>query len=427
MTPSAGTGARPETQVGAGVLPEAPSIETDPDAYLRAHALLDEEVCDGLVAAEALRFRAEVRKTVAQHVAPRAAAADRESRFVGEGYLALAEAGLVGVLFPPDLGGLGRGTVDYALAMEEIAAACPSTSLVYMTQTHAAYPIMLRGSAELAKRYIPPLLDGRAYGSMAITEPDAGSDASRLRTSASPCTDGAFQLNGSKTFITTGDRADVIVCFATTDPAAGRNGVTAFVVPGDAPGLTHGWPMHKMGMHGSSTAELFFDGTPIDAGHMLGAPGSGWDLLTHAVVKSRISAAAQGVGIARGAYAHGLVLLNQIYDRALPQQVADRMADLRGRLSQGRLLLLATARHVDAATGPPTASIAMMKQHCTDLGYATAAEIVRLLGPYGDFAELGAERYLRDAKVTQIYDGTNEIQRLLIARETAGRVGRMAQ
>jgi alkylation response protein AidB-like acyl-CoA dehydrogenase len=160
---------------------------------------------------------------------------------------------------------------------------------------------------------------------------------------------------------------------------------------------------------------------------MIGRAGTAWDLLTHAVVKSRISAAAQGVGIARGAYAHGLVLLSALYGRILPQAVADRLADLRGRIVQGRLLLIATAAHVDA-TGdgpPPTASIAVMKQHCTDLGFAVTAAVVRLLAAFGDRTDLGVERYLRDAKVTQIYDGTNEIQRLLVARDTRHRTDRL--
>jgi alkylation response protein AidB-like acyl-CoA dehydrogenase len=381
---------------------------------------LDEAAADVQLTDDERDLRERVRDVVRREVAPRARELDRHGSFAHDSYQALARAGLAGLLFPPDLGGSGASTVGYALAMEEIASACGATSLVYMTQTHAAYPIALAGAPELAKRWVPALCAGTAYGSLAITEPGAGSDVSALRTTARRDGEG-YVLDGSKTFITTGDRADVIVLFATTDRTAGRKAVSAFVVEGAADGLTRGKPLEKMGMHGSSTAELFLDGVRVPAGARLGEEGSGWSIVMRSVVKSRVSAAAQGVGFARGAYAETLAALAQA--GPIDPVAGARLAELRARVLQGRLLLHATARAIDAVPDAPlTAEVAMMKLACTDLGTEVALACTDLLGARGDLWDIGVERYVRDAKVTQIYDGTNEIQRLLIARDTARRL-----
>ncbi|HEY1972834.1 MAG TPA: acyl-CoA dehydrogenase family protein [Pseudonocardia sp.] len=412
-----------------------PVIDTDPEASLAMHRALDEDVTEALLSDRDRSVRDRVREIAAHEIAPLAADTDATKRFAEPGYQALARAGLAGLIFPERLGGSGHSTVAYAAAMEEITAACPATSLIYMTQTHAAYPILLAGGPGLAERYIPGLLNGSVYGSLAITEPNAGSDVSSLATAARRV--GAhYLINGSKTFITTGDRAHVIVCFATTDRSAKRAGVSAFVVEGDLPGVDRGNPLGKLGMHGSSTAELFFTDVRVPVANRLGPEGGAWRIVMSAVIKSRISAAAQGVGIARGAYAHALAELTHRHGPTLPADIAARLAEMRGRIVQARLLLLATAAQVDRldAAGPaapgaakldaplPTAAIGIMKQQCTDVGVEIAAAAVRALGPEGDRRELGVERYLRDALVTQIYDGTNDIQRMLIARDTITRL-----
>ncbi|SDY61583.1 Acyl-CoA dehydrogenase [Modestobacter sp. DSM 44400] len=414
---------------GAGTagISEPLAMDTDPAAYLAMHAALDEEVADALLDDRERAVRTRTREVVAEHVAPGAAARDRDRVFAHDSYQALARAGLGGLLVPEEYGGTDGSTVAYAAAMEEITAGCPATSLVYMTQMHAAYPILRSGSADLARAYLPGLVDGSRYGSLGVTEPGAGSDASSLRTLAVPepgadAAPAGYTLSGSKTFITTGDMADVIICFATLDPAAGRRGITAFVVDGDAPGLTRSAPFSKMGMHGSSTAELFFDRTPVPASHRLGGEGEGWAIVVSSVTKSRISAAAQGIGLARGAYAHALAALHRIHGSTLPADVAFALADQRGRILSGRLMLLTVAHEVDRSGGATGGAIGLMKQTCTDIGWQVAVAATRVLGRFGDLAVLGAERYLRDAKVTQIYDGTNDVQRLLVARDTAGRL-----
>ena len=397
-------------------------IDSDSKAYLELHESLDESVADALLDERELRVRAEVREVVATDVAPGAARADQTHEFVHESYLVLADAGLSGLVFPRHLGGTGDTNVAYAVAMEEITAGCAATSLVYMTQTHAAYPIMIAGSEELAQTYVPKLLSGTAYGALAITEPNAGSDAASLQSLAAPRA-GGYVLSGSKTFITTGDKADIIVCFATVNRSRGRDGITAFVLNGAWPGLERGKPLSKMGMHGSSTAELFFDGVAIPVDHRLGEEGGGWRIVMNSVIKSRISAAAQGVGLARAAYGRTLRVLTRLHGAKLPDEEAFALATLRGQILQGRLVLLAVAREVDRSNTPNAGQIGIMKQTCTDLGWQVAREAMRILGCYGDLADLGVERCLRDAKVTQIYDGTNEVQRLLIARDTARNVG----
>lgn len=411
----------------SGFVPTEPlAVDTDPAAYLALHGALDEPVADALLDPREREVRTRTREVVAEHVAPGAAERDRDRAFAHESYQALARAGLAGLLAPEEYGGTGDSTVAYAAAMEEITAGCAATSLVYMTQAHAAYPILHAGSPELARTYVPGLVDGSRYGSLGVTEPEAGSDASSLRTRAEPETgpDGrvtGYRISGSKTFITTGDRADVVVCFATLDPRAGRRGITAFVIDGDAPGLVRGAPFAKMGMHGSSTAELFLERTPVPVTHRLGPEGEGWSIVVSSVTKSRISAAAQGVGLARGAYVHALAALHRAQGPTLPPDVAAALAEMRGRVLAARLVLLAVAREVDRGSAAGGA-IGLMKQTCTDTGWQVAVAATKVLGRFGDLAALGAERYLRDAKVTQIYDGTNEVQRLLVARDTAARV-----
>lgn len=392
-------------------------IDSDPKAYVALHDLLDEPAADAALTDREREVRTQTRDIVSREVAPRAAQLDETHTFAHDSVQALASAGLCGLIFPEHLGGTGDTNVAYAVAMEEITAGCAATSLVFMTQMHAAYPIFIAGSDELQRRYIPGLLDGSRYGSLGITEPDAGSDVSSLTTTATP-TDTGWSLSGQKTFITTGDRADVIICFATVDRTRGRDGITAFVIESGWGGVERGQPFHKMGLHGSSTAELFFDRAAIPRSNLLGEEGRGWAVVMSSVVKSRISAAAQGVGLARAAYARTLAALTALYGTRLPDEQTFALADLRGRILQGRLLLHATARQVDTNPSITPGQIGVMKQSCTDLGFHASVEAARILGPYGDLAHLGVERCLRDAKVTQIYDGTNEIQRLLIGRET---------
>ncbi len=385
----------------------------------------DEQAADGLLSPADRAVRDAVREIVRREVAPRAAAVDARSAFPEASYQALAAAGLAGLLMPESLGGSGHSTVAYAAAMEEITAACGGTSTVYMTQMHCAHPIALVGTDEQRRRTIPALCSGAAYGSLAVTEPDAGSDVASMRTVAERHGDG-WVVNGTKTFITTGDRAEVIVLFATLDRAAGRSGITAFLVEGHPPGLRRGRPMRKMGVRGSSTAELSFEDCRLPAGACLGGEGGGYDLSMRSVVKSRVSAAAQGVGHAAGAYAAAVAWATErgllAASRRDAQPVQFALAGMRSRIAAARALLYSTAAVVDRAERDPIPEVSLAKLHCTDLAVEIATEALLLLGPEGDLARSGVERRLRDAKVGQIYDGTNQVQRMLIARDVRRRM-----
>jgi len=310
--------------------------------------------------------------------------------------------------------------VLYAAAMEEIAAACGSTSTVYMTQMHCAHPIALAGTEDQRARFIPGLCSGEMYGAIAITEPDAGSDVSSIRTLARRDGSG-YVLNGQKTFITSGDRADVVVLFATIDRSAGRQAFTAFLVEKGTDGFSSGSPINKMGQRGSSTVELSLLDCRVPLSSRLGEEGTAYQLSMRSVVKSRISAAAQGVGFARAAFdraarwAHEEGLLSGSNRHA--QDVQFALADMRSRIEAGRALLSETAALVDGHPGDPITEVSLAKLHCTDLGMEIASRAMDLLGIDGDRVDLGIERIYRDVKVTQIYDGTNQVQRMLIARD----------
>jgi alkylation response protein AidB-like acyl-CoA dehydrogenase len=365
-----------------------------------------------------------VRIVVAASVAPAADEVDRDGVFPADGLRALARAGLVGLLTPNRYGGAGASTVAYAGAVEEITAACASTSTVFMTQMHCAHPIELAGSEAQKRRCLPRLASADVYGALAVTEPGAGSDVAAMRTTARR--DGhEYVLNGSKTFITSGDRAEVIVVFAKLTPSRGRGAITAFLLEGDPPGLLRGPPMRKMGLRGSSTTELFFDDCRLPADACFGGKEDGYALSMRSVIKSRVSAAAQGVGHAVGAYRAALSWAQQRdllgSQRRDMQHVQFRLADMRARIEESRALLYATARLVDCADRQPTAEVSIAKLRCTQLGVDIATEAVDMLGGEGDIAQWGAERRLRDAKVAEIYDGTNEIQRMIIARDIRNR------
>jgi alkylation response protein AidB-like acyl-CoA dehydrogenase len=290
-----------------------------------------------------------------------------------------------------------------------------------MTQMHCAYPILLHGTDEQRQRFLPDLAAGRIYGAIAVTEPEVGSDAAAMKTRAERVGD-EYRIDGTKTFITSGDRAGVIVVWATLEASAGRDGITAFLVEGERPGLSTGAVLEKLGMKGSSTAELFFEDCRVPLANRLGSEREGFALTVRSVVKSRISAAAQGAGFARAAYeraaawAHEQGLLSGARRDAQDLQFA--IADLRMRATAARGLLYLTARLVDDHSADPIADVSAAKAFCTDTAVAVAERAVALLGAEGDRKDLELERILRDAKVTQIYDGTNQIQRLLIARDT---------
>ena len=408
------------------------------DDFRADDMVAEAELVDGGLDERSRAVRAVVRAVVRREIVPAARRVDAESCFPCAGVEALAQAGVGGLLVPPAMGGSGDSRVAWVVAVEEVAAACGSTSLVYANQMHVAHPLVAFGAPAQQLRYVPGLVDCSSYGSVAITEPDAGSDAASLRTTARPA-EGGYRLSGTKTFITSGDRADVVIVFATVDPTRGAAGVTAFLIGRETPGFGVGRTLHKLGMHGSSTAELHFDDCPVSAEARLGAEGGGFRMLVETMLTSRLSAAAQGVGLARAAWASTARHLAAQLDPRQRSGQAEQftLAGARARIAAARTLLHRAAAAVDAATGPvglsgsgaeaaPLLEVAMAKQHCTDLAVELIPELMALLGGDGDSMDLDVERYLRDARVLPIFDGTNQIQRLLVARSTHRRLVEVA-
>jgi alkylation response protein AidB-like acyl-CoA dehydrogenase len=365
-----------------------------------------------------------VRTICAEVLAPAAAAVDEHHLQPDRGYQALAKAGVAGLLIPPSLGGQGAPIAVYAAAMEEISAACGSTSTVYMTQMHCAHPIHVAGTAQQQRRWIPGLCGGDAYGAIALTEPNVGSDIGSMEGVA--VRDGDhYVVDAQKIFISNGDVADVIVLFVSTERSKGPRGITALLLEKGFAGFTCGRPMNKLGQRGASTVELSLSGCRIPVANRLGAEGAGYALLIQSVTTSRISAAAQGVGFARGAYeaaarfasAAGLLTAS----RRDAQDVQFALAVMRSRIQAARAMLAATAARIDRREVDTAADVSMTKLHCTAVGVEVAAEAVALLGPDGDRVDLGVERYLRDAKITEIYDGTSQVQSMIVARDIRGR------
>ena len=353
-------------------------------------------------------------------VEPEARHVDERHVFPHASLRALADAGLGCLLMPKELGGQSARTSEYADTVSRIAAVCGSTSTVYMTQLHCAHPIHLQGSAEQHQRWIPSISSADAIGAIALTEPDAGSDVAAMRTTARRDGDD-YVINGNKIFISNGDLADVIVLFATVDPSRGKDGITAFLIDTAAvKGLEAGKPMHKLGQKGASTVALSFDDCRVPADAVLGDEGDGYPLLLKSVQKSRISAAAQGIGFATGAFEatvrycadHDLL---STQNRSA-QDLQFTLAVLRSEIYAAHAMLERVCDLVDDGDGDPTVEVSMAKLHCTAVGVRVSNTCVELLGQDGDRVDLGVERRLRDAKITEIYDGANQVQSMLIAR-----------
>jgi alkylation response protein AidB-like acyl-CoA dehydrogenase len=289
-----------------------------------------------------------------------------------------------------------------------------------MTQMHCAHPIHENGTPDQIARWVPPLSRGEAIGAIALTEPSAGSDVATMRTLATKVA-GGYEITGGKTFISNGDRAAVIVLFATVDRSLGKGGITAFLIDTSAVnGFRTSGPMNKLGQKGASTVELTFDSCFVADDAVLGEIGGGYQILLESVLTSRISAAAQGVGFGTGALestcaelsARGLLSSRAREWQDLQFFLARQYADI----SAGVALLERTAGLVDVNDPDAGIQVSAAKLYCTDLGVRVSGQCLRVLGELGDDKSIGVERRLRDAKITQIYDGTNQVQAMLITR-----------
>lgn len=353
-----------------------------------------------------------------QEIAPLAAQADRDQRFHLPLQQQALELGLLNIAMPEAYGGMGLGALEVALVTEQLCRACLGLGTALCVNALAAEPILLAGSEAQKQQWLPRLAQGE-FASFALTEPGAGSDAAGIRTSAVRQGDG-YVLNGSKIWISNASLASFFVVFAKTDPAAGHKGISAFIVERDSPGLTVGEPLGKLGQRAAPTCEVFFDQVQVPLPNRLGAEGEGFALAMRTFDQSRPMVAAFGLG-----------LVQRCIDEALPyatgrqsmgkrlidhQAVAHKLAEMQIRLEASRLLTYQAAWLADQGQRN-TLQASVAKAYTSDAAMWAATEAIQILGGMGYSTEYAVEKLFRDAKVLQIYEGTSEIQRSIIARE----------
>src|SRR3954471_20033548 len=367
-----------------------------------------------------IEFRDAIRKMVAEGVAPRAAAIDAKAEYPWDLRKLFAEHDLFGLPFDEEHGGTGTGTLMLNVAVEEVARACASSALMLMLQELGTLPIKLFGTEELKQRFLPRCASGEWSPAFALSEPEAGSDPGGMITKAVRDGDD-WIVSGTKNWISNLGIADFYIVFAKTDPTAARSrGISAFVVEADRPGFSVGKLEHKLGIKGSPTGQPIFDDVRIPAANLIGEVDKGMNVALGTLDHSRLGVAAQAVGIAQGSIDHAVAYANERKQFGQPisefQGMQFKLADMETRTAAARELLYRACAKIDRHEPDRGKYSAMAKLFASDTAMYVTVEAVQVLGGYGYVTEYPVERYMRDAKITQIYEGTNEIQRLVIAR-----------
>ena len=374
---------------------------------------------------EHVMLREAVRQLTEDKIAPYAAEVDEDARFPQEAHDALVQAGFHAVHIPEQYGGAGADAIAAAIVIEEVARACASSSLIPAVNKLGTMPLLLSASEELKKQMLPPVATGEAMFSYALSEPEAGSDAAAMRTKAVR-SDSGYVLNGVKRWITNAGVSKYYTVMAVTDPSAGPNGISAFVLEDGDPGFSFGAPEHKLGIKGSPTRELYFDDCAIPAARLIGEEGEGFKIALRTLDHTRITIAAQALGIAQGAldYALGYVRERKQFGRPVAefQGLQFMIADMAMKLEAARQLTYAAAARSDRAmAGERVDDLTFFSSACkclaSDVAMSVTTDAVQLLGGYGYVNDFPVERMMRDAKITQIYEGTNQIQRMVMARQ----------
>ncbi len=371
---------------------------------------------------EQREIRDLVRTLAHERIAPRAAEIDESHEFPWDIVELYRENDIFALFLSERHGGLGTGTLLGLIAIEEVSKVCATSGLILAVQELGSLGLKLAGSDEQKERYLPKLASGEWLCAYALTESDSGSDSAAMRSTARRDGD-EYVLNGSKRFITNAGVANVYTVFAKTDPNAAHSGISAFIVEGDAPGFAVARLEPKMGISGSTTGELTFDNVRIPAANLLGEEGEGFKIAMRILDRSRSGIAAQALGIAQGAtdYALDYAKTRETMGKPIAQHqlIQAKLADMETECEAARGLLYRFGRMVDegADDAELTKASAMAKLKCGDVEMAVTTDAVQILGGYGYIKEFPVERFMRDAKITQIYEGTQEIQRLVIARE----------
>jgi len=363
-----------------------------------------------------------VRKISLNEFAPRAAEIDENEEFPWDNKKILQENGLLGIQIPEEYGGAGAGMVSLAIVIEEVARVCASTSVILTTQALATDPLLIAGTHEQKLRWLKPMAEGSALGACAITEAGAGSDVTSIKTTAMP-KNGGYVINGTKLFITNGGVSDIITVVAYTDKAKGHKGISMFVVRKGTPGFSVGKEEKKLGIRGSDTRELIFEDCFVPKENLIGAPGEGFGILMKTFNFTRPGVAAQAVGIAQGAMD---AVLNYTKERV---QFGKTLAEFQGlqwmiaemalNIEVARTMVYRACSTID--NEPESKDIprlsSMAKWFASDTAMQVTTDAVQIFGGYGYSREYPVERMMRDAKITQIYEGTNQVQRIIIANQ----------
>ncbi len=365
-------------------------------------------------------FRATLKKFVDDVVIPRAPEIDQDGVFPKENFQAMAELGLFGISIPPEFGGSGEGIMSCVLAMEELARGCAATA-----NTFGAHAILCtenicrNGNDEQRKKYLPDLIAGRKIGAIAITEPEAGSDALSMRTRAVRKGD-RYLINGTKMFITNGPVADVVLVYAKTDPEAGAKGITAFVVERGFPGFSSGKTLKKMGVKGSPTGELIFEDCEVPAENVIGEENGGVRVLMNGLDRERIVYSICPIGVAQGAFDVAFRYAQERVQFGLPivhfQMIQEMLAEMATEIHAAKLMAYWAATTADQG-GRVRLEAAYAKLFCSQVGMRAVDKAVQILGGYGFISEFPVERMYRDMKGIEFGAGTTQIQKLIIAQE----------
>ncbi|WP_433495052.1 acyl-CoA dehydrogenase family protein [Micromonospora sp. CA-248089] len=365
-------------------------------------------------------IREAVREVCAAKVAPHAAEADETGEFPKASYEALRAADFHAPHIPVEYGGAGADALATAIVIEEVARACASSSLIPAVNKLGTMPLLLAGSEELKRKYLTPVAAGEGMFSYCLSEPEAGSDAASMTTKA--VRDGDhWVLNGVKRWITNAGVSEYYTVFAVTDPTARSKGISAFVVEKSDQGVSFGAPEKKLGIKGSPTREVYFDNVRIPADRMIGAEGTGFATAMKTLDHTRVTIAAQAVGIAQGAldYAKGYVQERKQFGKPVAdfQGIQFMLADMGMKLEAARQLTYAAAGKSERGDADLTYFGAAAKCYASDAAMEITTDAVQLLGGYGYTRDYPVERMMRDAKITQIYEGTNQVQRIVMARQ----------
>ncbi|HEX8949913.1 MAG TPA: acyl-CoA dehydrogenase family protein [Dissulfurispiraceae bacterium] len=375
---------------------------------------------DYLLTEEQQMIRDLARQIADEKVVPVRAELDEKEEFPWEIMKVLAQSDLFGLFIPEEYGGLGKGSFELCLAVEELSRACVGVSTTYAANALGTYPILLQGSDEQKKKYLPDIAAGKKLVAFGLTEANAGSDASGIQTTAK-LEGNEYVLNGTKQWITNGGEADIYTIIAMTDKSKGPRGASAFVVEKGTPGFTFGKKEHKMGIRASVTRELIFDNCRIPKDNLIAKEGMGFLVTMKTLDKSRIGVGSQGVGVAQGAFDEAVKFARQRHQFGHPiisfQAVQHMLSDMAMQIEAARALIYSVARYIDSGAKDMSKESAMAKAFATDVGMKVTVDAVQVMGGAGYMREYPVEKMMRDAKILQIYEGTNQIQRNVIGQE----------